>query len=132
VVVSLPTNPSTGYQWKVVSTDGAFGYPAKTDYLPEQPVLDGSGGIDKLTWKTNSDSICKGDTHSVKLEYTSPGGTPSKTFSFTVISSRALSRSSSTVDYAACSVGQKLRSQIEEMPEPPLDRTVTQSSPGSL
>ena len=70
VVVELPTNPSTGYTWKVVATDQTFGYPTEEFVGPDSNVV-GAGGTLKLTWKTRSAAQMLGG-HSVKLEYRRP------------------------------------------------------------
>lgn len=86
VLVKLGSNPTTGYKWVVASTSRTLGYPATDRYTgagPNGPV--GSGGVQRLTWKTNA-PIDMAGTHTVKLEYkrsweTGPG---IKSFVFTV------------------------------------------------
>src|SRR5262245_61148919 len=51
LTVQLQSSPSTGYKWSVVSTDRTFGYPATTTFLRNGDAV-GSGGIERLTWKT--------------------------------------------------------------------------------
>lgn len=86
VVVSLPANITTGYTWKVTSTDRTFGYPATEDYITaDQPGRIGGGGVAKLTWKTNSPVIQTGQTHTVTIEYKrGVAGTPAKRFALVV------------------------------------------------
>jgi inhibitor of cysteine peptidase len=86
VVVKLKSNPSTGYSWKVVSTDRSFGYPTTRHTANGGAV--GSGGVDKFTWKTRGALPLVGE-HSVKMEYkraweTDPASAPAETFEFTV------------------------------------------------
>jgi len=82
VVLKLSSNPTTGYKWSVVSTDRTFGYP-KEDFLGGNGAV-GSGGTQKLTWKTKSPLSMVG-AHTVKLEYKrGTSGTPAKTFTFTI------------------------------------------------
>lgn len=86
ILVKLSSNPTTGYKWAVASTDRTFGYPATDTFSGASasgPV--GSGGLQKLTWKTNSPLNMVG-SHTVKLEYKRSWetGAPAKTFTFTV------------------------------------------------
>jgi len=85
LVVKLQSNPSTGYKWNVASTDRTFGYPATTQFLKNSDAV-GSGGIERLSWKTKSPLSMVGE-HKVTLEYKRPWETnasPAKTFKFTV------------------------------------------------
>ena len=85
VVVKLPSNPSTGYKWSVVSTDRTFGYPSDTRFLKNGGAV-GSGGLERFSWKTKGGISMVGE-HSVKMEYKRPWETnasPAKTFSFKV------------------------------------------------
>jgi predicted secreted protein len=89
VVVSLPSNPSTGYDWEVAQVDKSLGYPTKTFLGGGKGAPVGSGGTTKLTWKTSS-ALTVG-THEVTLAYRrSEAATadtlsgPEKTFSFTI------------------------------------------------
>lgn len=82
VIVRLPSNPTTGYTWQVVSTDPTFGYPSKT-FIPGSAAT-GSGGIEQFTWKTKSFRPMVG-AHTVAMEYRRPWeNRPLKTFRFTV------------------------------------------------
>jgi len=84
VVVSLPANPSTGYQWSVGLTDRTFGYPAKEEYLAGgAPGHVGSGGTMKFTWKTSSAYVAAHGHHDVVLEYVR-GNDRAKRFKFSV------------------------------------------------
>jgi inhibitor of cysteine peptidase len=86
VLVKLPSNPSTGYQWKVVSTNRTFGYPADVKFLPNGGGV-GSGGVERFTWKTKNTFRPMLGEHTVKMEYARSWETdvaPAKTFSFTV------------------------------------------------
>lgn len=84
LLVKLQSNPSTGYKWEVVSTDRTFGYPSATKFFPNGGAV-GSGGIERLTWKTKNGPLSMVGSHTVKLEYKrGSGGEPAKTFSFTV------------------------------------------------
>jgi len=85
VVVRLSANPSTGFEWKVVSTDRTFGYP-EADFVIDESGPIGSGGIAVLTWHTGG-FVRAGGQHSVTLEYRRPGDPDAEaadTFTFTV------------------------------------------------
>lgn len=86
LVVSLASNPSTGYSWKVTQTSRSFGYPAKTEYLDGQTARAiGSGGTEQFTWKTAGIFPPAGATYPVTMEYKrGDNGAPAKTFQFNV------------------------------------------------
>ncbi len=47
--VTLTSNPSTGYGWSYQSsTSGVLGTVGEVEYLPDQPVLPGSGGRERF------------------------------------------------------------------------------------
>lgn len=82
LVLKLPANLTTGFDWIVTSTDRSFGYPTKTFKVDSAAV--GSGGVDTFTWKTRGFFSLVGK-HSVELEYKrSWEKTAAKKFSFTV------------------------------------------------
>jgi inhibitor of cysteine peptidase len=88
VIVRLPSNPSTGYEWQVVSTDRTFGYPATVNFIPS-PLDVGEGGITELVWKTGGALSLVG-SHTVTLEYRRPWEDPVQqqpvdAFTFTVV-----------------------------------------------
>lgn len=83
VVLALHANPSTGYDWLVTSTDKTFGYP-KTKFTADSQAI-GSGGTDKMTWKTKSPLSMVGKHH-VELAYKrSWEKSAQKTFAFDVV-----------------------------------------------
>lgn len=85
VRVELPANHTTGYHWIVASTDKTFGYPSSHSYSTTSQAV-GSGGVEKLTWKTSAPIPVIG-THKVVLEYRRPWDEnvkAAKTFSFSV------------------------------------------------
>lgn len=85
LVVKLQSNPSTGYKWKVVSTDRTFGYPSDERFLRNSDAV-GSGGLQRFSWKTKSPLNMVGE-HTVKMEYKrswETNASPAKTFSFKV------------------------------------------------
>lgn len=53
VIVRLPLNPTTGYQWVVAETDRTFGYPNTTEFA-ESSRAAGRGGFALLVWKTGA------------------------------------------------------------------------------
>lgn len=87
VVVKLASNPTTGYEWVVASTDRTFGYPYYKRFLPassDGPV--GSGGVQRMTWRTKG-ALSMVGRHEVKLEYKRPwetNGAAARTFKFVV------------------------------------------------
>jgi len=88
VVVRLPSNPSTGYDWQVASTDRTFGYPIDVVYMPS-PLDVGEGGITELVWETKGFLSLLG-SHTVVLEYRRSWEDPAEhepegVFTFTVV-----------------------------------------------
>ena len=83
IVVHLSANPTTGYRWRVTSTNRTFGYPV-SDLFQVGGSAVGAGGTQTLTWKTTGPLNLVG-THTVELAYARTAEeTPDKTFSFTV------------------------------------------------
>lgn len=84
-VLKLTSNASTGYAWKVVSTDRTFGYPVKSDYVGAPGAAIGGAGYQLLTWKTKT-ALSMVGSHTVKLDYVRSFGpaTPAKTLTITV------------------------------------------------
>ncbi|MBN2361620.1 MAG: protease inhibitor I42 family protein [Deltaproteobacteria bacterium] len=85
VVLELPANATTGFQWSVISTDRSFGYPQE-DYIQGGPGI-GTGGTARFTWDTDNPFVAAGSTHMVTLAYARPwehGTPPAKTFELTV------------------------------------------------
>jgi predicted secreted protein len=76
----LPSNPSTGYHWEIISEldANAIEFVAQ-DYVAEQPVAPGSGGMDVWTFR----ALNVGDT-TVELGYYPPedGADPFETVTF--------------------------------------------------
>lgn len=73
IKVGLPSNATTGYKWKVVSTSRTFGYPTPKDGKYEGPGAGGpvgGGGKQSFVWKTTGPLLNpSGTAHAVKLEY---------------------------------------------------------------
>jgi inhibitor of cysteine peptidase len=65
VVVSLPANATTGYEWSVLSTDKSFGYPEESYVASGSSV--GGGGTSIFTWHTSTPFAL--GRHTVKLQY---------------------------------------------------------------
>lgn len=84
VVVKLSSNPSTGYDWVVASTDRTFGQPYYKRFLTASDAV-GSGGVQRMTWRTKG-AISMAGRHEVKLEYKRPSdtGPAARTFKFVV------------------------------------------------
>jgi inhibitor of cysteine peptidase len=65
----LPSNPSTGYHWNIIpELDEKIVQFVEQNYMAEQPVIPGSGGMDVWTFR----AVNTGDT-TVVLGYYPPG-----------------------------------------------------------
>jgi predicted secreted protein len=65
----IPSNPSTGYHWEIIpELDVNIVEFAGQSYIPEQPVLPGSGGVEVWTFR----AVNAGDT-TIVLDYYPPG-----------------------------------------------------------
>lgn len=83
VVLSLASNPTTGFTWTVTSADKSFGFGSSTFKSSGSGAV-GAGGTQVFTWKTTGPFSLAG-THKVALQYARAGDkTPDKTFSFAV------------------------------------------------
>ncbi|MBA2652522.1 MAG: protease inhibitor I42 family protein [Tatlockia sp.] len=49
--VTLPANPTTGYQWEVISFDSSFLQLLYSQYLPPKSQLAGAGGEMQFTFE---------------------------------------------------------------------------------
>jgi len=80
--IIVPSNASTGYRWKLVeSLDEGTVQLVAQDYIPEQPILPGSGGVDVWTFR----GVSAGDTR-ITLGYYPPGNEdePEETVVFSI------------------------------------------------
>jgi predicted secreted protein len=80
--IVLPANASTGYRWQMIGTpDASLLQSAGQDYIPEQPVMPGSGGV--VVWTFSA--FAAGET---QLEFGNfpPGNTsePDETVIFSI------------------------------------------------
>jgi inhibitor of cysteine peptidase len=78
----MPSNPSTGYRWEIIpELDTNIVEFVEQEYLAEQPVMPGSGGVDVWTFR----GVNAGDT-TVVLGYYPPGDTtdPEETVTFSI------------------------------------------------
>ncbi len=82
LIIKLKSNPTTGYQWRVVSTDRTLGYPE--DKFVSNSGAIGSGGIQKLTWNLAKNPLDETGEHKIKLEYKRASGAADKTFTLTI------------------------------------------------
>ncbi len=83
LVLSLDSNPTTGYQWQIVELDEAILEQTDYDYEADQPALAGSGG--KEVWRFQARS--SGST-TLSLGYRrswEEGVEPIQTFSVEVV-----------------------------------------------
>jgi inhibitor of cysteine peptidase len=78
----VPSNPSTGYHWEIIpELDETLVQFVSQDYIQEQPVKPGSGGVDVWTFR----GINPGDT-TVVLGYYPPANTndPEEVVTFSI------------------------------------------------
>jgi predicted secreted protein len=69
--IVLPANASTGYQWQIVGTpDASLIQSIGENYIAEQPIIPGSGGVDVWTFG----SLAPGETE-IQFGYFPPGNT---------------------------------------------------------
>jgi inhibitor of cysteine peptidase len=80
--IVLPSNPSTGYRWDFATPlDESLIQFVSQDYIAQEPVLPGSGGVDVWTFR----AISAGDT-TIELGYYPPSNDtePDETVVFSV------------------------------------------------
>lgn len=90
--VSLSSNATTGFKWKIVSTTRTLGYPSPKEGEHIQPAGNrptGALGRQVFKWSTTSPLLRAGGTgHTVKLEYRRPfdgdNEPAAKTFTFKI------------------------------------------------
>lgn len=78
----LPANESTGYHWEIIpELDPNIVEFVNREYLPEQPILAGSGGVDVWSFR----AVNAGDT-AITLGYFPPGSdaNPDETVIFSI------------------------------------------------
>jgi predicted secreted protein len=69
--IVLPANASTGYSWQITGTpDASLVQSMGQNYIAEQPVIPGSGGVDVWTF----DALAPGETE-IQFGYFPPGNT---------------------------------------------------------
>jgi predicted secreted protein len=69
--IVLPANASTGYRWQIIgTTDASLIQSVGQDYIAEQPVMPGSGGVEVWTFST----LAPGETE-IQFGYFPPGNT---------------------------------------------------------
>lgn len=81
----LPSNSSTGYRWDLVEDlDANILEFVAQDYIPQQPIIPGSGGVDVWTFR----AVSAGDT-TITLGYHPPGNEnePDETVVFSITAS---------------------------------------------
>jgi predicted secreted protein len=80
--IVLPANASTGYRWQIVGTpDASLIQSIGENYITEQPVIPGSGGVDVWTFG----ALAPGETE-IQFGYFPPGNTtqPDETVIFSI------------------------------------------------
>ena len=78
----LPSNASTGYHWQIIpKLDGNIVEFVEQGYIPEEPVMPGSGGMDVWTFR----AVSVGET-TIVLGYYPPGNDtdPGETVTFSI------------------------------------------------
>lgn len=73
--IELPSNPTTGYRWFMLvnqSPKERWIELVKSEYVPDQPILLGSGGKEKLTFKAMRPT--EATTREFYLYYCGPSG----------------------------------------------------------
>jgi inhibitor of cysteine peptidase len=78
----LPSNSSTGYHWEIIpELDVNIVEFVEQDYIPEEPVMPGSGGMDVWTFR----AVSVGET-TIVLGYYPPGNDtdPGETVTFSI------------------------------------------------
>ena len=72
LVITLQSNPSTGYQWMLAdSLDSGLLRLAGRTYVPQQPVMPGSGGHERFTFV----GVAAGET-TIHMRYARPWEPP--------------------------------------------------------
>jgi inhibitor of cysteine peptidase len=78
----LPSNPSTGYRWEILpELDGKIVEFVEQNYVAEEPVMPGSGGMDVWTFR----ALSAAET-TIVLGYYPPGNEtdPEETVTFSI------------------------------------------------
>jgi predicted secreted protein len=87
VVLTLPSNATTGYSWQVTETDRTFGYPDEDQASGSESGPVGGGGTTTFTWATLG-ALSQVGEHHVTLEYRrsweDASTPPADTYEFTV------------------------------------------------
>ena len=64
ITIALPSNPTTGYEWSIVSYDGKILNLISSEYVAPKTKLVGAGGNRVFTFSVIRDkSCCTKDTH---------------------------------------------------------------------
>lgn len=80
VVLSLPSNRSTGYKWSVTEQASELAQATET-YEADDSGRAGASGVAKFTWETSS---IEAGTYDVELALARGGSTPAETLSFQI------------------------------------------------
>lgn len=78
----VPSNASTGYRWNIIpEPDASIVEFLAQDYIPEEPIMPGSGGVDVWTFR----AVNPGDT-TIVLGYYPPDSEtdPDETVTFSI------------------------------------------------
>jgi inhibitor of cysteine peptidase len=84
VVVTLAANPSTGFQWSYRATpEGVVDPIGESEYIPDQPVLTGSGGRERFRFTAR-----RAGSAALQFEYRrpfEPGSPPARTAGYSLV-----------------------------------------------
>ncbi len=83
IVLRLPSSPSTGHRWQLISGD-ELGTPESDFETDAPPGIFGAPGFTRMTWTTSDASLAPG-FYTVELGYFPPSGEEAiRTFSFSI------------------------------------------------
>jgi inhibitor of cysteine peptidase len=84
VVATLAANPSTGFHWSYrANPEGVLGPIGESEYVPDQPVIPGSGGRERFRF-----TGLRAGSATLEFEYRrpfEPGSPPARTVSYSVV-----------------------------------------------
>lgn len=84
--IALAANPTTGFDWKVVSTDRTLGYPYRQSFFNGSSGPVGSGGETRMYWRTTAGPLSMVGKHQIEVGYlrSFESGPPARKLTFTI------------------------------------------------